>query len=415
MSNPSAMIYSFESLVRNLMDVGLIHISPQLKPCNNINHASFPQPVANSYDTLLFGGALKNCATGRIYEFTERFETCFAVLFLGEDFGYVALGPYLAERMSDERISTLLIKNNLPLNSQQRFIEFYQYLPMLGEDKIRPLFFCLSQACEKNISNSPISAVDLGCEPSLTPAHEDEKLQALVEAIEKRYAYENFILHHVIRGDFEALDSLFSSPFTLIRTPHRLRNEKNLLLTFNTLLRKSIEAAHIHPLYIDRISTRFAIQIEQLTSENSIMAFRREMLRAYCDLVKRQALSLYSPNVRSAINYIHLNLTTPLTLKAVAEKLRLNPTYLSTQFNREVGKSLPDYISQKRIQEGQNLIKTSPFSITQISTAVGFSDVNYFSRIFKRETGMTPSEYKKQHANEYRVAVEPSDYHAHLK
>ena len=68
---------------------------------------------------------------------------------------------------------------------------------------------------------------------------------------------------------------------------------------------------------------------------------------------------------------------------------------------KEVGKSLPEYVTEKRIQEAKYLLRGhSSLSISKIATAVGFSEINYFARVFKAKTGITPSEYRNQSMTE---------------
>ncbi len=73
----------------------------------------------------------------------------------------------------------------------------------------------------------------------------------------------------------------------------------------------------------------------------------------------------------------------------------MNPNYLSTQFNREVRQSLPEYITNYRISESCRLMQNTEATIGQIAAAVGIFDTNYFSRVFKKTLGITPSEYRK--------------------
>ena len=78
-----------------------------------------------------------------------------------------------------------------------------------------------------------------------------------------------------------------------------------------------------------------------------------------------------------------------------AKHAHLCASYLSSQFNREVGKSLPEYVSEKRIAEAKRLLRgRAQLPIGQIAAAVGFLDVNYFTKVFKKKAGQTPSAYR---------------------
>lgn len=126
--------------------------------------------------------------------------------------------------------------------------------------------------------------------------------------------------------------------------------------------------------------------------------YHHQMILEYCALTRKHSLARFSPNVRSAINCIHFNLTLPeLSLKFIAKHINVNASHLSHQFNQEAGMSIPEYVNRLRMEEAQKLLRgTASYSIGQIATAVGMQDVNYFAKVFKRIVGCTPTIYRKR-------------------
>ena len=202
-----------------------------------------------------------------------------------------------------------------------------------------------------------MEGIDLVQQPPPCPVFEEDKLQAHAEMIEARYQGERMMLRCGEKGDHETACQYINMGLDLVRMPNRLRNEKNFSIIFNTLLRKTIESAQVHPLYIDRLSGHYAVRIEQLSTLDSVLDLRREMVIDYCNEVKKHSLASYSPNVRRAINYITFNLSQPITLQILAAQLSVNASYLSTQFNKEVGKSIPQYLSERRVKESCRLLQ----------------------------------------------------------
>lgn len=139
--------------------------------------------------------------------------------------------------------------------------------------------------------------------------------------------------------------------------PNKLRNRKNLFIVLNTLMRKAVEAAQVHPFYIDAISAKWAMRIEAVEQEADLYPMRREIVEDYCRLAQTRSMASYSPNVRSMLTYVQFNLAEGISLEAIARQLGVNASYLSSQFNREVGKSLPEYVSEKRIAEAKRLLR----------------------------------------------------------
>lgn len=218
-----------------------------------------------------------------------------------------------------------------------------------------------------------------------------------MQFLEKRYSDENRLLKAVAQGQThkaEMLISKFSSIHIDKRAADPIRNLKNYLIVTNTLLRKSAEAGAVHPLHIDSLSSRMALQIEQSTTENALFKLASEMVRKYCLLVKNHSMKGYSLLVRKILVRIDSDLTADLSLKAQAAFLDVNPSYLSTLFKKEMGTTLTEYVNRKRIEHGIFLLNTTQMQIQMIAQNCGIPDVNYFTKTFKKLVGQTPKEYR---------------------
>jgi len=95
--------------------------------------------------------------------------------------------------------------------------------------------------------------------------------------------------------------------------------------------------------------------------------------------------------------FIQLNLGNPLTVHDLAKMVNLHPDYLSRLFVKLTGQRPLAYIHNKRIERAQHLIVTTSMSLAQISEAMGFDNVQHFSRLFKKITSLTPGRYRDQH------------------
>ena len=115
----------------------------------------------------------------------------------------------------------------------------------------------------------------------------------------------------------------------------------------------------------------------------------------YCDSVKKLSLKNYSSTVRKAIEFIRINLNHYLSLNSISEALYVSSYELSRQFKKETGETITEYINKRRINEAVFILENESISITDISYMVGFNDVNYFTKVFKKIKGMTPTEYRR--------------------
>jgi two-component system response regulator YesN len=99
--------------------------------------------------------------------------------------------------------------------------------------------------------------------------------------------------------------------------------------------------------------------------------------------------------IRNAKQYIKENYTLPITLEEVSGQAGFNATYFSTLFKKETGKNFLEYLTDTRVQAAKQLLSDTGRSINQVSEEVGYNDIKHFTKVFKKTTGLTPTEYRK--------------------
>jgi two-component system response regulator YesN len=97
--------------------------------------------------------------------------------------------------------------------------------------------------------------------------------------------------------------------------------------------------------------------------------------------------------LRAAVDSIKGNFAKPITLESVADELGISPSRLSRLFIEETGKGFSDFLIDYRIEKAKEMLGRPDATIKQVSAACGYPDPNYFSRLFKKETGLTPSSF----------------------
>lgn len=104
-----------------------------------------------------------------------------------------------------------------------------------------------------------------------------------------------------------------------------------------------------------------------------------------------------SSEVLCALEYISENYCTGnMTLSYMANHIGLNKDYFSTLFKREMGCGFIDYVNRMRISRACELLEESTYRVCEVSQMVGFQDESYFSRVFKKSTGVRPNEYRRR-------------------
>lgn len=100
-------------------------------------------------------------------------------------------------------------------------------------------------------------------------------------------------------------------------------------------------------------------------------------------------------SIELAKDYIEDHYFEPLTLNMVADKVGITPAYLSNLFSQHMRVTLIDYLNEVRIDHACVYLKQNYFKTYEIAYKVGYRDEKYFSKVFRKVKGMTPSEYKK--------------------
>ena len=225
-----------------------------------------------------------------------------------------------------------------------------------------------------------------------------DDFQTYVKTIEKRYAIEEELLNAVARGNLtKALST--SQRFMALplepALPDSLTDHKILLYTVNTLLRKAAQRGEVHPVFLHELSTEYRKRVDNLGSMQEVQRCHEAMLRDYCQLVKEKSRSHFSPMIRTVLNTLDFSIGEPVTLSALAKQMNMNASYLSKVFSAEVGMPVTEYINTRKVQTASKLLATTAMQVQEIASYVGIHDLNYFSKLFKKTTGCTPSQYRK--------------------
>jgi len=110
---------------------------------------------------------------------------------------------------------------------------------------------------------------------------------------------------------------------------------------------------------------------------------------------RERTANLPVPLVR-ALSYIASRFHEPLQLADVAEEARVSPAYLSRIFGEHLSVSFVEYLTELRVETAERLLRERALSVKEVAHAVGFQDPNYFSKAFRKRTGLSPSAYAGQ-------------------
>ena len=318
------------------------------------------------------------------------------------------IGPYLSAHVTPNDVMKIAEKLGFAPSTQRVLQDYYSALPIITDSD--RLFTVIDTFCEHIWETNAFSIVEIDgifSHVSVPEEHTqaDNDLTdtlARMEMMEMRYAFENELIRAVVFGQQHTekiLSTIFNEQMFEKRLPDSLRNAKNYCIIMNTLLRKAAEQGGVHPLYIDRTSSAFAKDIEALADAKTVPEFMKDMFSSYCRLVRKHSTKAYSPIVKKTILLIDADISSELSLHSLASKLEISKGYLASVFKRETGKTVSEYISEKRINRAMHLLNTTDLQIQTVAMHCGVMDVQYFSKLFKKHTGKTPKEFRKASAS----------------
>ena len=133
--------------------------------------------------------------------------------------------------------------------------------------------------------------------------------------------------------------------------------------------------------------------LERLDVEEIFGFLQQQTLRLEQE---RDAAARDNVYVRKAKNYIHSHITQKLNIQSIAQAIHVSPNYLGRIFLSETGEYLTDYINRSKVEYAKELLVARQHSMMEVAAQVGIPDQRYFSKLFKKYSGVTPTEYANQ-------------------
>ena len=124
----------------------------------------------------------------------------------------------------------------------------------------------------------------------------------------------------------------------------------------------------------------------------------KQMLLTFTRLVAERKLGKPTPPLflSKIQGYIETHLSERITTEDIAKALQVNRSYLSTQFKKECGIELGEYVNRLKIDESKRLLLTTDLPLITIAQNLSFSSQSHFAAVFKKVEGITPTEFLKR-------------------
>ena len=362
--------------------------------------------LSKDYDQL-FCTHHETLTENTIFLLTDSFNCNYIFILLPETDNkktFIA-GPYIDREFTQQMIIDATNQYDISPVFSSQIEKYYTTIPVYADkDIVSSLFISLAELLWGSMENFAVKDLSLIMPKKNFPeivehlgSRVDDPLLAM-QMLESRYEGERKLMQAVSQGIAHKAEQMISNSSELMlemRVEDPVRNMKNYVIVANVLLRKAVEQGGVHPFYIDGVSSDFAKKVEKIKSVQEGIDMMHDMIYKYCALVKKYSMKNYSLLVQKVITIIDSDLTADLSLSSQAEMLNVNASYLSTLFKKEMGMTLTEYVTKKRIEYASFLLTSTNLQIQMVAQNCGIYDVNYFTKMFKKHTGKTPKEYRE--------------------
>ena len=318
--------------------------------------------------------------------------------------GTVIIGPSLPYVLFEQKINGLI--NDFHVFAQrEQVVHYYHSTPVIPYEKLLKVsvmaFFLITQTL---ISSETVTKQNL--DRGQLGDSKDHKLFTNTTKREQPHAVhhdpllEKKLLSIIREGRVEELKSFTKmeeeSTGVLSKSSY-IRSKKNVTIAGITLATRASIEGGLHPEIAFSLSDRYIQRLEDLKTIKEIDHLAGEAFFTFTEKVRQVKEDRFSITITNCKNYIYNNRYEKLTHDDVANQAELSHSYLSILFKKEVGISVSDYIQRVKIDEAKNLIEYTNTPLSEIGSLLNFSDQSYFTKVFKKHTGITPKQYKEKY------------------
>jgi AraC-like DNA-binding protein len=306
---------------------------------------------------------------------------------------YLIIGPMLTSECTKKQAQSILFHLQLSDSKVGPLLEWLRSIPLINKQRLYGILNLIDLTVNDQSDHNLVIIPYPNEEFHNYPISSDPEF---IEPVNTDL--EHAIMSNIEYGTVEELEKTvrFFAPMQL---PYNETNAKkiyhDIFLASVMLSSRAATKGGLDYSIANAMGNEYLETMESLNNTTDITLLLKKMFLDYAKKVaKSKELSSSSILVKQISREIIAHINEKITPTIIAHNLDMNCSYLCNHFKKETDKTITQYINELKIQESKRLLKNSHLSLIDISTRLGFSSQSYFHIVFKKQTGMTPQEFR---------------------
>lgn len=324
----------------------------------------------------------------------------FPFLIKGAFFGSVLVGPFLMEAPDSVLILDIARRYDMPMDTLLDLYDLSSDIPQLTPAVVTQISKLISHLFQGLIHDSRLEFIAhqnrLDQQSKISESIQKYKLSGLEQDSHYPYEKEKALLTKVKTGNVSDAKGILNDllGYVLFAEGNDLATTKTRAIELSSVLSRTAIEGGASTNTILRINNEFLKKLNNTDTLDSMCLQLQEIVEVFTESMFNYIPDKNSDLIKKAFSYISKHYSETLSLEDVAGYVHLNPAYFSTLFKQSSGSSFKEYLNMIRIEESKHLLSSTDYAIIDIAVAVGFEDQSYFSKVFKKYTGLTPRQYR---------------------
>ena len=313
--------------------------------------------------------------------------------------GSILVGPFLMDRVDSTLISNITKRYHIPTEDALELYDEINDIPIIEPFRVNHisqlvyyLFSTLIADSKKDLKHNNEKLL----QQSLINESIQRYKSEITETAPYPYEKEKELINKVKLGDIPAANAILNDllGYVFFAQGNSLEIVKARSVELCSLLSRAAIEGGASADTILKLNNQFIKNIQPIATIEDLCFNLQEIIEAFSNSIANYIPSQNSATIKKAIAYITDNFNSTISLEDVASTVNMHPVYFSSKFKQTTGSSFKKFLNTVRIEEGKRLLANTTFSIIDIALSTGFEDQSYFTKVFKKYTGMTPKQFR---------------------